>query len=180
MELGTANDQNRQMKTNKEQPLIYLVDDDTVFLTLIQSELSSMGEVKTRTFASGESCLKQMYKNPCMVVLDYELSGEDPDVMNGVEVLKKIKETNPETEVVMISGWDDVTIAVASMKFGAYDYVVKNDSTMININNKAKNIFAKQEIIMKLAQEKVYRYYAVGFVLMIGAFILILHWLVSP
>ena len=168
------------MKTNKEQPLIYLVDDDTVFLTLIQSELSSMGEVKTRTFASGESCLKQMHKNPCMVVLDYELSGEDPDVMNGVEVLKKIKETNPETEVVMISGWDDVTIAVASMKFGAYDYVVKNDSAMININNKAKNIFAKQEIIMKLAQEKVYRYYAVGFVLMIGAFILILHWLVSP
>jgi len=168
------------MKTDKDQPLIYLVDDDTVFLTLIQSELSSMGEVKTRTFASGESCLKQMHKNPCMVVLDYELSGEDPDVMNGVEVLKKIKETNPETEVVMISGWDDVTIAVASMKFGAYDYVVKNDSAMININNKAKNIFAKQEIIMKLAQEKVYRYYAVGFVLMIGAFILILHWLVSP
>ena len=168
------------MKTDKDQPLIYLVDDDTVFLTLIQSELSSMGEVKTRTFASGESCLKEMHKNPCMVVLDYELSGEDPDVMNGVEVLKKIKETNPETEVVMISGWDDVTIAVASMKFGAYDYVVKNDSAMININNKAKNIFAKQEIIMKLAQEKVYRYYAVGFVLMIGAFILILHWLVSP
>ncbi|HIA12264.1 MAG TPA: response regulator [Flavobacteriales bacterium] len=168
------------MKTDKDQPLIYLVDDDTVFLTLIQSELSSMGEVKTRTFASGESCLKQMHKNPCMVVLDYELAGEDPDVMNGVEVLKKIKETNPETEVVMISGWDDVTIAVASMKFGAYDYVVKNDSAMININNKAKNIFAKQEIIMKLAQEKVYRYYAVGFVLMIGAFILILHWLVSP
>ena len=168
------------MKTDKDQPLIYLVDDDTVFLTLIQSELSSMGEVKTRTFASGESCLKEMHKNPCMVVLDYELAGEDPDVMNGVEVLKKIKETNPETEVVMISGWDDVTIAVASMKFGAYDYVVKNDSAMININNKAKNIFAKQEIIMKLAQEKVYRYYAVGFVLMIGAFILILHWLVSP
>jgi DNA-binding NtrC family response regulator len=168
------------MKTDKDQPLIYLVDDDTVFLTLIQSELSSMGEVKTRTFASGESCLKQMHKNPCMVVLDYELAGEDPDVMNGVEVLKKIKETNPETEVVMISGWDDVTIAVASMKFGAYDYVVKNDSAMININNKAKNIFAKQEIIMKLAQEKVYRYYAVGFVLMIVAFILILHWLVSP
>ena len=168
------------MKTDKDQPLIYLVDDDTVFLTLIQSELSSMAKVTTRTFASGESCLKQMHKNPCMVVLDYELAGEDPDVMNGVEVLKKIKETNPETEVVMISGWDDVTIAVASMKFGAYDYVVKNDSAMININNKAKNIFAKQEIIMKLAQEKVYRYYAVGFVLMIGAFILILHWLVSP
>ena len=168
------------MKTNKEQPLIYLVDDDTVFLTLIQSELNSMAKVTTRTFATGESCLKQMHKNPCMVVLDYELSGEDPDVMNGVEVLKKIKETNPETEVVMISGWDDVTIAVASMKFGAYDYVVKNDSAMININNKAKNIFAKQEIIMKLVQEKVYRYYAVGFVLMIVAFILILHWLVSP
>jgi DNA-binding NtrC family response regulator len=168
------------MKKEKTQPLIYLVDDDTVFLTLIQSELSSIGNVKVRTFATGESCLKHMDKNPSVVVLDYELSSEDPTVMNGVEVLQKVKEGNPNTEVLMISGWEDVTIAVASMKFGAFDYVVKNESAMVNINNKVQNIFSKLDVVDKLEQEKTYKYYAVGLIMMIGAFIFMLHWLVSP
>jgi len=168
------------MTKDNVQKLIYLVDDDTVFLTLIESELSSLGKVKVRTFATGESCLKQMHKNPSIVVLDYELSSENQNVLNGVEVLKKVKETNPETEVLMISGWEDVTIAVATMKFGAFDYVVKNESAMININNKVKNIFARLDVVHKLEQEKIYKYYAVGLIMMIGIFIFILHWLVSP
>ena len=160
------------MTKDNVQKLIYLVDDDTVFLTLIESELSSLGKVKVRTFATGESCLKQMHKNPSIVVLDYELSSENQNVLNGVEVLKKVKETNPETEVLMISGWEDVTIAVATMKFGAFDYVVKNESAMININNKVKNIFARLDVVHKLEQEKIYKYYAVGLIMMIGIFIL--------
>jgi len=161
-----------KMTKDNVQKLIYLVDDDTVFLTLIESELSSLGKVKVRTFATGESCLKQMHKNPSIVVLDYELSSENQNVLNGVEVLKKVKETNPETEVLMISGWEDVTIAVATMKFGAFDYVVKNESAMININNKVKNIFARLDVVHKLEQEKIYKYYAVGLIMMIGIFIL--------
>lgn len=164
----------------KNQPLIYLVDDDPVFLTLIQSELSSMAKVRTRAFSSGESCLKEMHENPSMVVLDYELSSDNPDSMNGVEVLRRIKQTNPETEVVMLSGWDDVNIAVSSMKFGAYDYVIKNESALINIKNRTKNVFKKFQILEKLAQEKVYKYYAIGLILLIGMFIIVLQWLVKP
>ena len=164
----------------RDQPLIYLVDDDPVFLTLIQSELSSMAKVRTRAFSSGESCLKEMHKNPSMVVLDYELASDNPDNMNGVEVLRKIKESNPETEVVMLSGWDDVNIAVASMKFGAYDYVIKNESALINIKNRTKNIFNKFQILERLAQEKMYKYYALGLIVLIGTFIFVLQWLVKP
>ncbi|MBL4658366.1 MAG: response regulator [Flavobacteriales bacterium] len=179
MKVATQN--NRKSITGTEdQPLIYLVDDDPVFLTLIQSDLGAMTKVKTRAFSSGESCLKQMHKNPSMVVLDYELAGDNSNMMNGVEVLRKIKETNPETEVVMLSGCDDVTVAVASIKFGAYDYVVKNESALINIKNKAKNIFRKLQILKRLAEEKMYKYYAAGLILLIGVFIFTLHWLVSP
>ena len=53
-------------------------------------------------------------------------------------------------------------------------------AAMININNKVKNIFAKLDVVRKLEQEKIYKYYAVGLIMMIGIFIFILHWLVSP
>jgi len=180
MEAPTANGNPRQMKEVQEETLVYLVDDDPVFLTLIQSDFSSMPKVKTRAFSTGESCLKQMHLNPAMVVLDYELASDDPNMMNGVQVLRKIKETNPETEVVMLSGWDDVTIAVASMKFGAYDYVVKNESALINIKNRAKNVLKKLNIVQTLYEERMFKYYAVTLLFMIGVFILLLNWFVSP
>ena len=180
METATANGSASSIKTISEQPLVYLVDDDPVFLTLIQSDFSNMTKVTTRAFTSGESCLKQMHKNPSMVVLDYELAGDDPNVMNGVEVLRRIKETNPETEVIMLSGWDDVTIAVASMKYGAYDYVVKNESALINIKHKAKNIFSKLYLLQRLYEEKMFKYYAAGLVALIAIFIFLLNWFVSP
>lgn len=170
----------KPISRTKDQSLIYLVDDDPVFLTLIQSELSTLSKIRTRAFSSGESCLKQMHKNPSMVVLDYELAEDDSDSMNGVEVLRKIKETNPETEVVMLSGWDDVTIAVASMKFGAYDYVVKNEGALINIRNRAKNIFKKIRILKDLNEERMFKYFAAGLLSMIAIFILILQWFVTP
>ena len=80
----------------------------------------------------------------------------------------------------MLSGWDDVNIAVASMKFGAYDYVIKNESALINIKNRTKNIFKKFQILERLAQEKMYKYYALGLIVLIGAFIFVLQWLVRP
>lgn len=169
----------KPIKRAKDQSLIYLVDDDPIFLTLMQSELNTLSKTRTRAFSSGESCLKQMHKNPSMVVLDYELAEDGSHSMNGVEVLRKIKETNPETEVVMLSGWDDVTIAVASMKFGAYDYVVKNESALINIKNRAKNIFREFKILERLSEEKMYKYYAAGLIFLIGVFIFALHTLVS-
>jgi len=180
METVTAKSDSKIIKSVNDLPLVYLVDDDPVFLTLIQSDFSSMARVTTRSFTSGESCLKQMHKNPSMVVLDYELAGDDPNVMNGVEVLRKIKETNPETEVIMLSGWDDVTIAVASMKYGAYDYVIKNESALINIKHKAKNIFNQLHLLQRLYEEKIFKYYAAGLVALIAIFIFLLNWFVSP
>ena len=169
-----------QKKSTNGSKLIYLVDDDPVYLTLLQSDFHTMPKTKTKTFTTGEACLKQMHLNPAMVVLDYELADDDSAELNGVEVLRKIKETNPETEVVMLSGWDDVIIAVASIKFGAYDYVIKNESALINIKNKSKKIFRELAFQRQLREDKSFKYFAGGFLLLIAVLILILYWFVSP
>ncbi|MFX5689095.1 response regulator, partial [Acinetobacter baumannii] len=48
---------------------------------------------------------------------------------NGNKVLKKIKATNPDTEVIMISGQEDIATAVELLKLGAFDYIVKDEDT---------------------------------------------------
>ena len=56
--------------------------------------------------------------------MDYSL----PDC-DGAEVLKKIKEHNPDIRVIVISGQEDVATAINLLKNGAFDYIVKDDDT---------------------------------------------------
>ncbi|MBN2418716.1 MAG: sigma-54-dependent Fis family transcriptional regulator [Deltaproteobacteria bacterium] len=55
-----------------------------------------------------------------LILLDIML----PDY-NGIDLLKKFKEIDPETEVIMVTAVKEVKTAVDAMKFGAYDYIVK-------------------------------------------------------
>jgi len=89
-------------------------------------------------------------------------------VMNGLDILKAIKSKSPETEVVMWSGQDKIEVAVNTMKYGSFDYIVKSESAFHRSENVIFNI------IRKLKLEYTARYYkklaiifAIVFVLMI-------------
>jgi DNA-binding NtrC family response regulator len=57
-----------------------------------------------------------------------------------VEVLKAIKEKHPDVQVIMISGQDKIDVAVDSMKYGAYDYVVKGETAFSRTENILNNV----------------------------------------
>jgi len=131
-------------KTSKKQ-LVFIVDDQQLFADIIKESMQN-NYVEVKTFASGEECLENMHQNPSIIILDYELDDGSKTKLNGLEVLRKIKASNPETEVVMLSGHERVEIVTNSLKAGAYDYVVKNESTIINLNNRMSKIFKKFEL----------------------------------
>ncbi len=72
--------------------------------------------------------------------ISYHLNANQPNAQNGVEVLKKMKELSPHTEVIMLSGQDQIDVAVDSMKFGAYDCVVKGETAFARTENILNNI----------------------------------------
>jgi polysaccharide export outer membrane protein len=49
------------------------------------------------------------------------------DTLNGFEVLNKIKRFDPNINVVMVSGQEDLQIALNALKYGAFDYIIKGD-----------------------------------------------------
>ena len=95
-----------------------------------------------------------MQLNPQIIVLDYHLNAHLPNAQNGVEVLKMIKEMHPETKVIMLSGQDKIEIAVDSMKYGAYDYVIKGETAFSRMENIINNI---DELSNIKAANKTYR-----------------------
>jgi len=131
------------MNTAQDSYSVFLVDDDKMFLSSLKNSLSNQFKsgVEVSTFTSGEDCLKQIGDNPDIVVLDYYLNdGQHPNAMDGLEVLKRIKEASEDSAVIMLSGQDKLQVALDSIKNGAYEYIAKSESTFVRIQNVVKNI----------------------------------------
>lgn len=127
---------------NRHSVTVYLVDDDQMFLEALQHYLSEGGphEIKTRTFSTGEACLEELHHNPDAVILDFYLNSADPNAMNGIEVLKRIKSSKPHIPVIMLSAQDNIEVAMETMKHGAFDYVSKSESALVKIKNILSNM----------------------------------------
>lgn len=99
---------------------ILIVDDEELTLRTISRGLRQEG-YEVVTAGTGEEGLALFEaEKPDVVLLDIVLPGID-----GVEVLRRVKQANPATLVVMMSAYHLVDRAVEAMKLGAYDYLIK-------------------------------------------------------
>jgi DNA-binding NtrC family response regulator len=102
------------------KPSILIVDDDGVMQETLSAVLKKRG-YETFSVGSGNEALSTIKKNVIdLILLDMRL----PDI-DGLEVLKKIKEFDTEILVIMMTAFSDVQTAVSAMKSGAYDYINK-------------------------------------------------------
>jgi two-component system OmpR family response regulator len=119
---------------------IFLVDDEPIQNEMLKDYLNERFVYEIKTFDSGEQMLQSMHLNPEIVVLDYHLSSNKPDARNGVEILKVVKDKYPTVQVIMLSGQDKIDVAIDSMKYGAYDYVVKGETAFSRTENILNNV----------------------------------------
>ncbi len=99
---------------------ILIIDDDTSLRRVLEYNLQEEG-YDVQAAASGEEGLYLFGKTPPdLVITDMKMSG-----MDGLMVLKSIKERSPETLVIIITAFGTVDVAVEAMKAGAFDYITK-------------------------------------------------------
>ncbi len=103
---------------------VYILEDDAWYGSMLEHYLSLNPEYEVKRFESPRDFFACLHETPDVVTLDYSL----PDC-DGTEVLKKIKEHNPDIRVIIISGQEDVATAINLLKNGAFDYIVKDDDT---------------------------------------------------
>ncbi len=128
------------MAADQSTQYIFLVDDEPIQNEMLKDYLSERFQFKFKTYESGEDAIKDLSLNPVMMVLDFHLNSHLPNAQNGLEVLKKVLEISPATQVIMLSGQDKLDVAVDSMKNGAYDYVVKGETAFSRMENIINNI----------------------------------------
>jgi len=131
---------------NEEKILLFLVDDDALFLKSLEIEFAQNTQSKVKTFSTGELCLENIEQNPDIIILDYHLDSIDKNAINGLETLDKIKSTSPHIPVIMLSSQDKITVAVNCMKHQAFDYIVKSETAFIRLQKAITTIFHYQKI----------------------------------
>ncbi|HWY33981.1 MAG TPA: response regulator [Nitrosopumilaceae archaeon] len=134
-------------------PNIFLVDDNKIYLDTLEHSLKQKlkNRVDLKTFSTGEECLKELKLNPpSIVILDYYLNSVSKNAADGLKILESIKMQKSDAQVIMLSSQEKLDVAASSIKLGAFDYVIKNESSFFRITNLVNliihNLYLESEI----------------------------------
>jgi len=112
---------------------ILIIDDDIDTCTLLKHFLTKNG-FEVQTSVSGAAGIKKLHnENYALILCDFRLGD-----MDAREVLQAAKLINPKTQIIVITGYSDVKIAVEVIKAGAFNYVTKPllpDEILMNVKN---------------------------------------------
>ena len=117
---------------------ILLVDDEREFVTTLAERLE-LRNMKVSIAMDGESALGFIEnESPQVVVLDVMMPG-----MGGLEVLEKIKVSDPKIQVILLTGHGATKDGIRGMQLGAFDYLIKPidiDELIVKLNEAVKSM----------------------------------------
>ena len=123
---------------------ILIVDDEDIIVRLLSMSLRSDG-YETVTANCGEQGLAVFKAEaPDIVVTDIKMPG-----MDGLELLKKIKDIDPEKEVIIVTGHGDIDSTITALQFGASDFInkpVRDESLAIALERAKAKIAIREKL----------------------------------
>ena len=126
---------------------LFVVEDDEWYNNLITYTLSLNPEHVVKNFRNAADFLNALQEKPDVITLDFRL----PDT-TGLDLLRLIKATHPDAEVIVISEQSNVETAVELLKEGAYDYLVKSTDIRDRLLNLINNIKNKRNLEKRITQ----------------------------
>jgi DNA-binding response OmpR family regulator len=98
---------------------ILIVDDEALIRETLRLDLVDQG-FTVDTVASGEEALGVLARGYDLVITDLLMAG-----MNGLEVLRRVKEHDPQPAVFILTGHRQLEAAIGALRLGADDYLIK-------------------------------------------------------
>jgi DNA-binding NtrC family response regulator len=128
-----------------------------------------MSAYEIHCFSTGEECIAAAKVRPAEIIfLDYNLNSQVNDAMDGIEALQELKSISPQTEIVMISGQDKIEVAVNTIKYGAFDYIVKGEGAFVRAEKVVFNIYRFHKLTVSASRYKTLMIlFGIGMVLMV-------------
>ncbi len=100
--------------------LVFIVDDEQAISKLLTYWVKDKWKYDVEVFSNGEDVLRRLNAKPDLILLDIMLP-----CMNGIEVLKRVKQLDENLPVIMLSAQGSIEVAVDAIRIGAFDYFPK-------------------------------------------------------
>lgn len=106
-----------------DQFKIFIVEDDPWYGEVLKYHLSRNPDYEVQLYRTARECLDNLDKKPHVVCIDFGL----PDIKGDV-LLRQINQHNRNIPVIVISGQEQISVALALLRNGAYEYIIKDDN----------------------------------------------------
>jgi signal transduction histidine kinase len=124
---------------------ILIVDDEEDIREVLEIALMDMGH-QVLLAPDGKKALELFDEHrPSIVITDIKMP-----VMGGIDLLKQVKRRSPDTPVIMITGHGDMDLTIASLKFGAADFITKPvnvDILELAVTKAVDHLIAQQKMV---------------------------------
>ena len=130
----------------KEKFKVFLLEDNRLFLESLKFQLdrSFDGEVEVRAFQNSKTLKECMSECPDVVVMDYHL--DEYSDMEGVELIKRLKWSNPSSKLIVLSCEEKVNVAMQCYEHGVDNFIKKNiDSIRVLM----KELIYKRDLVAR-------------------------------
>jgi DNA-binding NtrC family response regulator len=151
----------------EDEYLIFVVENNKIYNHLVSEYLKKHNFSRVRSIFSGEECIQVIEKGeiPDIIIQDYLL-----EEMNGIDVLRKVKKKSPRTDFLFLTSNENMDVAVNTIKFGAYDYIVKDKLALEKVVFKINKIIQLNKLQEKINQIRKSMLIFSGFIFLIVIF----------
>jgi len=137
------------MKGTKKEKIL-IVDDDLEYLASLKNAME--WDFVVETAASPEDAKILLAQKPNLVLLDIRLQDSDPMNRDGIELLKFIRDQNPDIAVVMMTAYGDVDTAVEAMKLGASDFIQKTRADVRELKKIVAHVLDHSKLLRRVQE----------------------------
>ncbi|HEY4286944.1 MAG TPA: response regulator [Puia sp.] len=123
-----------------QQPVIFVVEDNVIYQSLIARELESLSS-NLHFYTTGESCISELDKHPTVIVLDYNLDGQ----MNGLDTLQRVRDFDPSIYVILFSSQKGLNTKEVFLQYGSFDFLEKNSLSLRTLRHMVDCVTSRGE-----------------------------------
>jgi two-component system response regulator AtoC len=126
---------------------IFVLEDDLFYSEILKRSLEMNPDNEVVVFNSGEEFKKALYQKPNIATIDFGIPNT-----NIKSLINQIKSEYPTTEMIVVSGQEDIKIAIDLLKLGVYDYIVKDDETNNRLWQTVNHIKEKSSLVEEVEE----------------------------
>ncbi len=135
--------------------IIFIVEDNAAYAKLLEEylKLKFSDVIEIKIFPIGEASLMDMYLNPTVIIIDHLLNSIQSDAATGLSIIKKIKSTNPDANIILLSAQKEFDVVSKTLTKYGCKYVNKDEQAFGKVEQFIKDVF-QHEIISDIDQKK--------------------------